>query len=628
MKINRLKIADFRNHTDTDILLDRLTCVRGCNHSGKTSIAQAIEFALTGRTDATAANGAGAASLIRQGAEKAVVYIKLQANKEVDLRCSLTAASGRDVKIRDEQDAAWDGSGVKKWLESQRLVLSCLLNSRYFIGLKPAEQKALLSSIILPETYSWPAGITEQAQSVHLTINWDQHPFDVIEGAYKLAYDKRRDVNRDLKNLQIPDAIPMPEGAADADSARQRLAELRNELGGIERFHRAALFERGKVQAQLAGLEQRVSALQSKIRTEQETLDNTEKLLLSKKQVTDAQKIAAGEKRLASLEKDKSLADEQIAGIQAVLGMFDKLDGSDQCPLCRREVTPEWLVEAIQPHKEALDKAHRSRNSILGEMKELGDVEGAKRKLEENERAVASKKRSLDIIQETQSLLRTAETELEEVRVKLPPAPDEAAIEADANPLRERIDNLEESLGKIAVAEARQKEVDRAKAQQAQLSQAALTLDELVKYFGADGVKAELLAEHIGGFTAGMNAALDAWGYACEFQIEPYGFRVHHKETGTTLPLELLSGSERLRFAVAFQVALAQVSGIRMVVIDEADLLDTEGRDGLYPMLLAADVDQCIVIGTDEREEVPEVDGAIFYAMQGGRAQQLQPVGA
>lgn len=625
MRINRMKLIDFRSHADSDITFARLTCIRGANHSGKTSIAQGIEFALTGHTDSTDARGAGAAGLIRQGADKAVILMKLQANKEVDLRCTLTPASGRDVTIKDPNDAAWSGAGVKQWLDGQRAVLSCLLNSRYFIGLKPAEQKTLLSSIILPDSYEWPEWVCKTALKVHLGIEWNRAPFDVIEAAYKAAFDKRRDVNRDLKNVQIPDPIAMPEGVARADQAREELSRLRTKIYEVEREHREKLKERSGIQAKIAGLEQRAQALEAKIRGEQQALSQAEDRTLGKKQLKDAETTAGNEKKLAELERDLATMKEQAAGIRSILGIFQQLADKPCCPMCQREVTEDWLLDKVTPQNEALKRNLDKQEELLQEMKALGDVTGAKRKLEEHEQALASKKRSQEIIAETQSLLKTATEELSELRNALPPAPEDSE---ESKQLRTQITTLEGQLEKIAVAEARTKDIERAKSQHAQLTEASATLEKLVEYFGPKGVKAELLQEHIGGFISGMNKAPEPWGYVCALQFEPYGFVVTNLHTKACLSLELLSGSERLRFAVAFQVALAQVSGIRMVVVDEADLFDSEGRNAFYPLLLNADLDQAVAIGTDEREDVPEVEGAVFYLMQDGKAVQLEPAAA
>ena len=61
-----------------------------------------------------------------------------------------------------------------------------------------------------------------------------------------------------------------------------------------------------------------------------------------------------------------------------------------------------------------------------------------------------------------------------------------------------------------------------------------------------------------------------------------------------------LSESEGFRFGIAFQIALAVATGIRLVVIDRADLLDKERRRLFTRLLLQSDVDQAIVLSTGE----------------------------
>lgn len=623
MRINRLKLIDWRNHEASDITLDRLAVIRGANHSGKSSIRDAIEYALTGRCDSTDAKGTGATGLIRTGADKAIILMKLQANKEIDYRCSLTEKSGRSISIRDESDAAWTGEGVKNWLDSQKNVLSCVLNTRYFIRLSPAEQKKLLSSIILPDSYIWPEAIQATVKQLQLAVNWNQAPFEVIESGYKLAFDRRRDVKRDLKNMVIPAHLPAVEGAASLEDAREKLSSLRAQRDALEKDAREASKARGAAESQVRSLKQRADSLRAKLRMEQETLAQTS--TLSAKQVKDLQKIAARDKELAQCEADKRLVQEEISGIQAIISIFDELDGKQCCPMCQRKVTEEWLVGALTPHNDALNKAHGRQRDILNAMKELGDVDGAKRKLEANERNAENRKRSQSVIAETESMLRTAEEELEAANNALAAMGNAPAEPPEIAALREELGDAESIHDRFVAWDAREKEIARAQKQREQLNQAEAALESVVTYFGPDGVKAEMLREHIGTFEGSINAALNVWGYEAQFSIEPYGFTVDRLDGTNGLQIEYLSESERLRFAVAFQVALAQVSGIRMVVIDETEIFDTEGRNCFYPMLIAADLDQAIAIGTDEREEVPEVADAVFYMMDEGKAEKLTP---
>ena len=67
--------------------------------------------------------------------------------------------------------------------------------------------------------------------------------------------------------------------------------------------------------------------------------------------------------------------------------------------------------------------------------------------------------------------------------------------------------------------------------------------------------------------------------------------------------LKHLSESEQFRFGVAFQGALAMVTGLRFVVIDRADVLDKEKRKMLTSLLMNSKLDQAIVLATSE--EVP-----------------------
>ena len=120
-----------------------------------------------------------------------------------------------------------------------------------------------------------------------------------------------------------------------------------------------------------------------------------------------------------------------------------------------------------------------------------------------------------------------------------------------------------------------------------------------------------------------MNAALEAWGYRCELQMEPYGFYVWQKD-GKRRRLKTLSESERFQFAIAFQVALAMTTDIKLVVIDGADLFDEAGRGALFPLLLESGLDQAIIMATDERMEAPALEGMVVYSFRDGKAVRLE----
>jgi DNA repair exonuclease SbcCD ATPase subunit len=90
-----------------------------------------------------------------------------------------------------------------------------------------------------------------------------------------------------------------------------------------------------------------------------------------------------------------------------------------------------------------------------------------------------------------------------------------------------------------------------------------------------------------------------------------------------------LSGSERWRVSVALADALAQLSGLRFLALDEVSLLDAGNRTALVEMLMSvsSDYDQVIVLavlGEREPRQAPEGSGARVYRVSGGA---VEPVG-
>ena len=102
-------------------------------------------------------------------------------------------------------------------------------------------------------------------------------------------------------------------------------------------------------------------------------------------------------------------------------------------------------------------------------------------------------------------------------------------------------------------------------------------------------------------FTEDLNRHLAGFGFTCKIALEPFEIRVSSsKDNHLSLSLKYLSESEQFRLAVAFQIALAIVTGLRFVVIDRADVLDKEKRKMLTSLLLNSKLDQAIVLATSE----------------------------
>jgi DNA repair exonuclease SbcCD ATPase subunit len=145
-------------------------------------------------------------------------------------------------------------------------------------------------------------------------------------------------------------------------------------------------------------------------------------------------------------------------------------------------------------------------------------------------------------------------------------------------------------------------------------------LDKLTEFFGPNGAMMSQSSGRIGSFTENLNRHLAAFGYSCSIVLEPFEIRVtSSSDARLGFSLKQLSESERFRFSIAFQIALAIVTGLRFVVIDRADVLDKDRRKLLTGLLMKSGLDQAIVLATSD-EAAPSIvpQGVRFLTLPEG----------
>jgi hypothetical protein len=142
----------------------------------------------------------------------------------------------------------------------------------------------------------------------------------------------------------------------------------------------------------------------------------------------------------------------------------------------------------------------------------------------------------------------------------------------------------------------------------ASLEERAAQLDALVEYFGPGGAMIGQASSQIRNFNESLNWQLAHFGYKCDFEVAPYEIHVGLlRNSDSSLRLSQLSESERFRFGIAFQVAVAILTGLRLVVIDRAEMLDSKSRRLLTGLFLQGDLDQAIVLATGDEASPPSV---------------------
>ena len=167
---------------------------------------------------------------------------------------------------------------------------------------------------------------------------------------------------------------------------------------------------------------------------------------------------------------------------------------------------------------------------------------------------------------------------------------------------------------------------DEAVAKSAKAEKEATLYDALAKALAPEGIPSRMIAEAL----KPVNDLLQrAAGH-----LFPGRTLTLTKELGIDLsgaPYVTLSKSAKFRVGVAFQYALAKLAGARLLLIDEADILDPGNRGLLIGFLLAVhkDFDNILVFAaSDHADPSPYPEIQVWWLEKGKIAPVSQPLAA
>ena len=625
MFVKSLHLYNWLSHADNLLEFEKLVSIRGENGAGKSSVEQALEMLFTGRSASTQDNGSGSRDLIRRDQDKCAITAEIQdttllGTRTAKMRCSVTEKSGRTIIIKDPDDPAWTGSEFLASLAMKREILDCLINGRYFVEMDDARQKKLLAGIILPATAKWEDWVEKAMLECELRVDWSMKAFDVIALAYEAAYNERKLVTRLLKEWREPEAVAVQE--IDAQAIRTRLAERQKqrtelaigrntELGKWQRAHDA----RGKIGGKIQGLEVRLA-------TEQSKRADVAKGELSKAALKEATKLAAAAEKGKKIEADIQANNAALAEVRRTLAKLNDVGEAGTCPTCTQPVTDAEFENITAPFIKRQDELLKAERDLQDARKSLGDYDGAARVLADHAQA----ERNLALVDEHIAGIEKDIADLQKEQAEAgneDTQPDTAEIDKQIADLDGRIEKGNAALTAAIQADSAREGYAKAMEAKKKLDAKQALLERLVEYFGPKGVQAKLLNEHVGGFEGSMNKVLDKWGFQAKLQFDPFAFSLMFAGKDKAYNLRTISKSQKHSFSIAFQVALAKVSGLNFVVVDEADVFLDANRGKLYQALDGAGLDQVIVLQSDSRREIPAKAGRVFYMLSLDRSGEV-----
>jgi len=317
----------------------------GPKGSGKTSVLDAIRFALTNRSDRD--------YIIHQGADEGEIIIETDAGISIDRKTRTTKTD--TVKVRDgnmlQTRPAEFLSGIFTPLQ---------LNPVAFTQLSRQEKNRVILSLI---DFSWDMNwIKERFGEIPQGVDYSKHILEVlsdIQAESGVYFQSRQNLNRDIrnKNAFIADiAKDIPPGYDynrwDSYPVSEKYRELERIREANSRIERARSFRSG-YEAQKRGLEgsrdMAIAAVDREITHEREDLAGTIERLKAQ--------IKAAEDKLAGLEQrrrdrvavEEAKYNESVAKLERDVGVADQYAGKD--PVDVTALSAEINeVEAMRKH--------------------------------------------------------------------------------------------------------------------------------------------------------------------------------------------------------------------------------------------------------------------------------------
>lgn len=289
---------------------------------------------------------------------------------------------------------------------------------------------------------------------------------------------------------------------------------------------------------------------------------------------TAREAVEHAQQQAADLRQQLTAAQEHRDGLPPA----DQGSGGIPCPHCGERINIKRTSGAInleKPPEQITEKEASDRLSAIahadGALSRLkGEVDQAERDLAEARRLVAESEK--------------AATELAEL-------PEPTGENPDVEAARERVTRADVRVKAFQT----KRDADRIHA-------SIEANQEIVDALAPEGVRARKLRSALADFSRSRLTPIckaAGWGeVALGEDLTP---------TYRNRPFVLLSESEQYRCRVALQVAMAQIDGSDVLIVDGADVLDRGGRNGLMKMLAGAGPAVVVAMTESGPDRVPNL---------------------
>lgn len=603
MRINACHLKSFRAGVNLTIPTDAArVLIAGTNGSGKTSIREALRWALTGRAAVTDDRGVGSQKLTPTGENAVEVAIELAGLGGISR--SLAGTTRAFAVQGFTGDGATQQVALYERLGTTDAYLEAVLDSGRFLSLHHAEAKGLILALLDVRVLDRHSDSLDEAW---LTL-------DEVDAKYDAAFTDRKVAKKRLAQFAVP-AYPQGDQPHTVEAIQTQIDKIRTQLEGLTSTVGKAAGQRQALSAQLA-LAKAFTPFKAEIPPEE--VDRQISILeASVEELEQAVAVALPTAPVDPTEnpdaKVLTVTIGRLKAHQPKAGCV--LDGFVPCETHKNKFNVR--VKALQAVLDGLPAGQPAQGGV-NPPSPPSPLSESRRRLQ----ALRATKAKYDASAVQQ---RDRDAEVNRLTAELDALPADAQGEADILALKGRIQRGEQMLTAsraywTAMFNHQEglKERDRLKAEVERLEAAC-------ERYGPNGLKAEALGQAIGAFATKVNRFTSLFGWTLNFEVEPWGV------TANGRPVETYSESEQFLIGIALQLAIAEVSGLSFAVVDRMDMLLTEHREKATQMLLSCPLEQVFILASREpKHPLPAArPGLIAHRLErvNGRTRIAESVG-
>lgn len=594
MKINSITVSNFLGARDVQIdAATPVTLVCGPNGSGKSSVRDALDLALTGALHRVALKK-DAGALVTEGAQKARVSV-----------------AGQDLAVEVAVSAAGKMARSGASVDALPALLPYVLDGQRFArGLTADGRRQFLFGLMGVQVNG--AAVAKRLEARGCDAGRAALVLPALRGGFEAACTEAKSratqargawkaVTGEAYGSQKAEGwrAPVPGQAVDGEPTDPALLKACDAaLESWQRSMGAATAERKRrasLQCRLPGL-QELADLLPRRRT---------KLEADEAELADVHAQLQRAREAAGAAPRVGLVHDLAASLSEMLGaLFD----SDEEGLFGH--APE--VDTARAALARYEAEHGKPGAAGGDPEARAKLPALQQAAALCERAVANSRRDVDAAQRAAAELATITADLAQPMADTSEAESQIAqLKTERAAITARI----EAAASIKRAhEAAQRKAAEAAGHHADVQ----AWEQIAEALAPGGIPAELLSEAL----TPLNDALA--GHAESAQWPRVAVEADMTVTADGRAYALLSESEQWRADAMLAAAIAQLSDVRLLVLDRFDVLDQQGRsDALYwldDLAQAGDIDTALVFGTLARAPSGLPDNVRAVWIDGGCA--------